>query len=485
GADNLGRRPTLRQLTFRKGDLLQSSKLIESQRNLYSLDLVQLASVTPAPDSLDATPADSTRAMVMVNIVEAKVNQIDAALGWGSVECLRTEAQYVNRSFTGGARRLAITGSVSKIGLGGATSTGVGESLCRAFQADTFENTLDYRLAVDFTQPYFLSPLNHLTLHGFIERQSEPNVFQRQAQGGRILLTRRLAPRTLLSGGFDIEYGETLAAPALFCAAFQVCVPENIEQLAKPRFRNTIGLNFVRDRTDFTLDPSEGTVLRAGAAWAPPWLFSDITFLRWTAESAIYREVRPGWVAAGSLRLGGFFQTASLSPTSNFLPPEERFYAGGANSVRGFDRNALGQGVYVTDELAIDSVTGQLEPVDAPRFVPVGGTALAIANAELRFPSPIMRRRLRLAVFVDGGSVGTDNFWRLDDWRVTPGVGLRIQSPVGPARIDVAYLPYGPPIGPLYSVEGDTLVRVRDDFRPVQGNFFSRFRIHLAIGQAF
>ena len=33
--------------------------------------------------------------------------------------------------------------------------------------------------------------------------------------------------------------------------------------------------------------------------------------------------------------------------TGNFIPPEQRFYAGGPNDVRGFDRNELGPVVYV------------------------------------------------------------------------------------------------------------------------------------------
>ncbi len=484
GAENLGRTGALRQLTFRKGELLQASKLVESQRNLYSLDLIQLASVTIAPDSLDSTPGDSTRATVLVTIAETKVNQIDAAVGYGTVECVRTESQYINRSIGGGARRLAVNGSVSKIGLGGATSVGFGESLCRAFRQDSFKHTLDYRLSADFTQPYFLSPLNHLTLHGFIERQSEPSVFQRQAQGGQILLSRRLAARTQLTGGFNFEQGRTIASPALFCAAFQVCVPENIEALSKARFRNSIGLNLSRDHTDFPLDPTTGTIIRTGVSWAPPWLLSDITFLRWNLETSAYREVQEGWVAAASLRLGGFFKTATLAPTSDFLPPEERFYAGGANTVRGFTRNQLGHVVYVVDSARVDS-TGAKVPVGTPRPVPTGGTSLAIGNLEMRFPSPYMPRRLRLAVFVDGGSVGTENFWKLEEWRITPGVGLRIQTPVGPARVDAAYSPYRSPDGPLYASEGGSLVRIAEHFRPSQGTFFSRLRIHIAVGQAF
>ncbi|MEX2283695.1 MAG: BamA/TamA family outer membrane protein [Gemmatimonadota bacterium] len=488
GADNLGRRDALRQLAFREGDVLRNAALIESQRNLYSLDLVQLAAVSLAPDSLDATPNDSTRATVIVRIAEADVNQIDAVVGYGTVECLRAETQYVNRSFTGGARRLAVTAALSKIGLGGATQSGVGESLCRAFASDTFGNSLDYRLSFDFTQPFFITPRNHISLHGFVERQSEAGAFQRVAQGGRALVTHRLAPRALITGGFDIEHGRTVASNALFCTAFEVCEPETIELLTRARWRNSVGINLSRDRTDFTLDPTNGSTFRAGLAWAPPWLLSDVTFLRGTIEGSVYREVRPSWVAAGSLRLGNFFRTATLSPTGDFLPPEERFFSGGANTVRGFTRNQLGGGVYVSRQVEIDD-EGQLVPIEGNRvrFVPVGGTAMAVANAELRFPSPLFRQRMRLVSFIDAGAIGNGNFWDLDggEWRITPGVGLRLLSPVGPARVDVAYNPYNMPEGPLYQSSGPTLVRLRNDYRPDPPTFFQRFRIHLAVGQAF
>jgi outer membrane protein assembly factor BamA len=487
GANHLGRAATLKQLSFREGDVLLASRLVESQRNLYSLELVQLASVSIAPDSLDATPEDSTRATVIVRIAETKVNQIDAAVGFGTVECLRAETQYVNRSFGGGARRLGLVAAVSKIGLGGATNVGVGERFCRAFDADTFENTLDYRFAVDFTQPFFGSARNHLTLNAFVERESEPSIYQRQARGGRVLVTRRLAPRTLLSGGFDIERGSTIASPAVFCIAFEVCEPETIEELTEPRWRNTIGLTLSHDRTNRPLDPSRGYYLRTGTAWAPPWLLSDVTFLRWNAEAARFHEVRPGWVLATSFRLGSFFKSSTISPMGDFLPPEERFYAGGAYTVRGYAQNHLGDGVYVTDSLVIDVATGDTVPEPSARFVPLGGTAMGIANLELRVPSPVYSRRLRLALFVDAGAIGNQNIWEFSgsDWKVTPGVGLRIQSPIGPARVDLAYNPYAPVVGPLYLTRDDVLVRIRDDFQPARGGFFSRFRVHVAVGQAF
>ncbi|MGQ0562216.1 MAG: BamA/OMP85 family outer membrane protein [Gemmatimonadota bacterium] len=481
GAEHLGRREAARQLTFSRGDPLRLSTLVESQSNLYALPIVHLASVSIAPDSLQLTPADSATTTVLVSIAEAPVNQAEAAVGYGTVECFRTEGEYTNRSFTGGARTLNVQTSLSKIGLGGATGSGLGRSLCQAFEADTFENRLDYRANVQFTQPFFISPRNHLTINLYAERVSEPDVFQRQANGGRLTVEHRLSFGSVLSASLETQRATTIASPVLFCSAFQVCLPSDLERMSRPRLRNTIGTNYVLDRTDNLLNPSRGHVLRSGLAWAAPWLGSTLTFVRWTGEGALYRVVAPGWVFATSVRLGNFFQTASLNPDrteADFLPPEERFYAGGATTVRGFSPNALGRGVYVTDDTARDG-----------RFVPSGGTSLGVVNAEVRFPAPLFSRVLRLAAFVDAGAVGTGHIWSLDahDWRYTPGIGLRIRTPVGPARVDLAYNPYDPVHSVLFLAHPDStsITPIRDDYAPPAPSFFGRLRVHVAIGQAF
>lgn len=481
GADDLGARAARRQLTFRPGDLLVRSALVQSQSNLYNLSIVQIASVTIAPDSLQRTPEDSASTTVLVSVAEAPLNQSEAAVGYGSVECFRLEGDYLNRSFTGGGRTLNLQTALSKIGLGGATDAGFGGNLCRAFAADTFENRLDYRTNAVFTQPYFLTPRNQLTLNVYAERVSEPKVYQREARGGAVTVNHRLAPRSLLTGSFELQRATTIAPPVLFCSAFQICLPEDLARMSEPRFRNTVAANYVLDRTNNPLSASQGYAVRSGLAWAAPWLGSTLTFVRWTGEASIYGTLRPGWVVGGSMRLGNFFRTASLDPEQpddDFLPPEERFYAGGATTVRGFSPNALGRGVYVTR-----TADGE------GRFVPVGGTSLGIVNGEVRFPSPLFPRLTRLAVFVDAGAVGTGNIWNMDasDWRYTPGAGLRIATPVGPARVDLAYNPYNPPRGVLFLAHRDSaqIIPLSQDYAPPAPNFFGRLRVHVAIGQAF
>jgi outer membrane protein assembly factor BamA len=177
-----------------------------------------------------------------------------------------------------------------------------------------------------------------------------------------------------------------------------------------------------------------------------------------------------------------------------FVPPEERFYAGGPSTVRGFGRNELGPVVYVADSLRVDAVSGDTTPVGL-RTSPVGSYGIALANAELRFPSPVWSSRLRLAAFVDVGRLWdqTDAGLVSAGFRVTPGVGVRILTPLGPLRVDVAYNDYPRLAGPLYVTVPASgthlgrldLVTARYGGPPRRQSFLGRLQVHFSVGEAF
>src|SRR5207245_7966261 len=83
-----------------------------------------------------------------------------------------------------------------------------------------------------------------------------------------------------------------------------------------------------------------------------------------------------------------------------------------------------------------------------------GGNTVFTANVELRVPAPIFPDRVCLGLFVDVGQVWErgDTGTTVSGLRVTPGLGLRFITPLGPVRLDAAYNGYPQEPGALYFV---------------------------------
>ncbi len=67
----------------------------------------------------------------------------------------------------------------------------------------------------------------------------------------------------------------------------------------------------------------------------------------------------------------------------------------------------------------------------------IGGDRFYFASVELRFPIFFY---MQFVLFVDSGDLFLGK-WEKQETAYTPGVGLRIQTPVGPIRLDVGFLP--------------------------------------------
>ncbi len=494
GADRLERGTVTSQLTLRKGDVLQRSELSRSQRNLYQLNIISFASVELAGDTLQVNP-DPGAATVVVRIVEAAKYLLDTSVGFGTIDCLRTGARGLDRNFLGGGRSLELTASFSKIGVGHPLDWGLENGACGALEDDPFSRELNYRVAADFLQPRLFGTRNQLAANLHSDRQSELQAFVRESTGGQVSLSREIGAGALLSTALIVENGSTRASQAIFCVLFTACAEDDREVLRNSRWSNVATLSASLDRTAPPLAPPNGYQLRGGVVWSSPVLLSDDKYLSLLGEGVIYRTLRPGWVLSGRLQAGEFI-TGSLGFEHGSIPPERRFYAGGANSVRGFARNALGPQAFITQE----DEQGQPDlSANAVQRYPLGGTRIALASIELRMPSPIFASNLRSAVFVDAGQLwapGLDvagGAFRVDETSVmiTPGVGVRITTPVGPIRLDVGYNPSDGISGPLYLAVKDPqdgpgdLLLLNPDYTQSFSSFWDRLQFQLAVGQAF
>ncbi|MBV8888593.1 MAG: BamA/TamA family outer membrane protein [Alphaproteobacteria bacterium] len=192
------------------------------------------------------------------------------------------------------------------------------------------------------------------------------------------------------------------------------------------------------DSTNNLFDPREG--IRAGLALTPTEALghNSATFMLTQLSAATYLDLSSLWDEEGRsiIALRGLAGDA-VGGSQFGLPPDQRFYAGGSATVRGYKYQTL----------------GPLFPDDKP----AGGTSILTGTVELR------QRVLQdygFAIFVDGGEVSAGSAGFGGRFGIGAGFGLRYFTPIGPIRLDIAV--------PLIK-------------EPESGTF----QIYIGIGQAF
>ena len=477
-------------LVARPGRRYSQDELLLSQQNLYKSDLFRYATVSI--DSAEFQPgADTVPLLVQVN--ESRRRRIRGSLGYGTEDCFRGGVAWTSRNFLGSnGRLLDLTSRVSKVGVGEPTDWGLAEGICSSSKDDSVGSSLlNYNFGATIRRPAFLTATSNLSVSLYTERRSEFRVFLRRETGTTVTLRReQLRRRIPLSLAYNLNYGRTVATEVSFCASFNACTKDVVDLLRQNRVLATLTATATVPRVNNVLDPSRGSIKSLEVAVSSRFLGSAAfqQFTRVVADAAWYRPVARDVVLSWHVRGGAIFSPTVDVATQrgSFIPPEHRFYAGGPNDVRGFERNELGPVVYVVSKGEVDSAAAERRDID-PEEVQVsatGGNTLAVGNVELRIPSPVFGSRLRLAAFVDAGGA-----WQRGDRtpviRVTPGVGIRLSTPLGPARLDVAYNPYRLQAGQLFQFDTlGALLPVTGQDRFVLDRD-GHFTYHFAVGQPF
>lgn len=505
------------RLTFGPGDEFREKELLRSRQNLFGINVFSHVEIEPA----DVSDQD-TVIPVTVRVQEGLTRRVRTGVGLSTAECFNAEGRWTNRNFMGGARWLELRGRVSNVlaeSLGGFPCFDTGTGIY---------SQLSGSLAAEFTQPWFLGWNNALSTGVFMERRSVPDVFVRTAVGAQVSLRRTIGRRAVLSLGYSPELTRLDAkSDVFFCISHVACSEDEIEMIQEPHWLAPVKLSFQQDRSNAIFAPTAGHILRMDLEHASGGTGSDFKFSRIVGEFSAYRMLTEEAVGAFRLRSGLAQAISGLDGERGLgLHPQKRFFAGGANSVRGFAQSRLGPKILTVDAanvLAADPEDGGAgctgasindgtcdpRPLSARRLEarPVGGAAILEGNLELRFP--LAGDNLDGATFVDFGQVwSSTREYALDDLAWTPGVGVRYESAIGPVRVDVGYNTAG---GEWLSVittqvcAGDPCTVVTDPdvdpatlqntttlqplTRPVhyqeRRSFFDRLQLHISIGQAF
>jgi outer membrane protein assembly factor BamA len=524
-------------LTFKEGDLYRRSSLLESQRSLYESNLFKLAAID-VPQSFD------TAKTVNVVLREAQLHEARASVGFNTVDYVQTDGRFTHYNLFGGARRLDVTGAVGNLFARSLNGKGIfhkqsPDTTITGSAADFLQPT--WQTSISLTQPAFIRARNTLGITAFAQRRSLPAVFIDRGYGGDVTFTRPVGVRAPLSLTYRFEVTRVEANPPYFCVNFGVCDTTTIGALLGHQRLSPLLLQLQVDRSDQPLNPTTGYRTSAQLEHASRLTVSDFAYNRAYGDGALYHTMggkgNRRSVLAFHLRLG-FVRPMKGPRGDDVLHPRKRFYAGGSQSVRGYGENQLGPRIltlphgyllhsedvrggqcdatteairYCNPDDARDSVLkdGKYPTVGDDKFTPrpLGGTSLLEGSVEYRFPLPLIRS-LQGAAFLDGAVLGERVLNPLQGvstlanlvhgtGAITPGVGIRYISPVGPIRVDLGF---NPSRAEKLAVVTELVENGKRVIIPLETprlysptgssaggfkGFLNRLTLHLSIGQAY
>ena len=364
----------LRELPLAAGDPFDPDALVEAQRKLALLGLFESVEVEPL------RPAPAPFADVTVTVREGKPWHLAGGVGYSTFEGARGFAEVGHDNLFGTGRSLALRFRLSERG---------------------------DRTDLLYREPWLLGTRWQGDGGLFRERREEIG-FDLERWGLALGALRELWPERIrgLRGAIRYQLSQV--------DRFDVD-PTPVEEDVTPGSERiaTLTHELTLDRRDQPLDPRRGSFHLASLEVGGFVLGGDADFLKTRLETAWLLDWLPPTVLALGLRLG----LATPFGDTDDLPIEERFFAGGATTVRGYRERRLG-------------------PLDA-KGNPLGGNVLVVVNVEWRFP---LWRWLGGAVFFDSGAVtGRVADLAVDELRSGVGAGVRLRTPVGPLRLDVGY----------------------------------------------
>jgi len=185
---------------------------------------------------------------------------------------------------------------------------------------------------------------------------------------------------------------------------------------------SNLGVNLLYDKRDNTITPTKGYLIGGGTDIAGGPLGGDKDFYRMQLRSSYFGPLIKSSVLEFHIKTG----IVDAFGDSDAVPIFERFFAGGARTIRGYEEREVG-------------------PVDSKTGDPIGGEAVLIGNIEYTVPIVDF---LKIATFFDIGNVWS----RVEDYgtgdlKAGVGFGLRVKTPIGPVNLDYGY--------PLNEVPGE------------------------------
>ncbi len=361
-----------REMTLNEGDVFSSTALRKSQQRIFNLGLFEDLSVDmqegSEPHSVD----------LVLNVKERySIGSLNFGGGWDTVDAWTIQGGFSAQNLFGLAHALDFSATL------GSTST-------------LF--SIDYSMPRLFDSPY--------TVGVDVYKQARQySTYDRESRGGGIRFGRKVAQDVMLFLKYRYEFINIL----------------DVHEDASIRFResegksatSSVSLILRRSTINNIQLPTQGMRTEIKSEVAGGVLGADNNFYKLTLNNNIYfplyKEI--------ALRLKGEYGFIKEYGDSDDVPIFERFYGGGATTIRGYKERSIG-------------------PKDEDEEA-IGGSSRVVFSSEIIFP---IQKEMRFLTFFDVGDVyGADENFDIASLRKSVGVGLRLNTPFGLMRFDVGY----------------------------------------------
>ncbi|WP_445244259.1 BamA/TamA family outer membrane protein [Microcoleus sp. OTE_8_concoct_300] len=388
-----------REVELKPGDIFNRTKAERDLRRVFGLGIFEDVRLALEPGT-----TDPRKARVIVNVIEKNTGSLAAGAGLSSATGLFGTVSYQQQNLGGRNQKL-----------GAEVQIGERQTLFDLSFTDPWIAGDPYRTS--FTANVFRRRSISVIFDGGEREVRLPNEDRPRIvrTGAGINFTRPLSPNPFADSEWTASVGLQYQRVSITDRKGRRESKDELGNLLSfsdsgSDDLTTLQAGVVRDRRNDPLRPTSGSLLRFGMEQSIPVGSGSILLNRLRASYSFYLPVKYTNFSPGPQTLAFSFRGGTVFGD---LPPYEAFALGGANSVRGYDEGDMG-----------------------------AGRSFLEASVEYRFP---IISFLGGALFLDAGTdlgTGEDVPGDPAGIRGKPGsgygygLGVRIQSPLGPIRID-------------------------------------------------
>lgn len=426
-----------KRLLVRTGEQYSAAKVEAARKDLLALGTFSSVSVRVADK-----PDDQGRVPIAFNTRPRLPHAVSLSAAYSSDLGGSTGVTWVKRNVSGKADSLTLSATAINLG-GGTASNGIGYDVNGKYLIPDWQlRDQSLQISVGAIRQYL-------------------DAYDQSAYTAGVTLTRKLSKLWNVSVGFNMEkegITQHECSVAENCILDVTCVqppagtPQQLNPCINQQFSYTLlalpitALYNTTGQDSPLQDATHG--LRVSLGVTPTFSIGrpNTRFFITQATGSLYFDLKdiglnkdPGRSILALRALGGLAAGASQFS----LPPDQRFYAGGSGTIRGYRYQSVG-------------------PV-FPNGNPIGGTAINAGTVEYR---QRIGTNFGTAFFVDGGNVSKNLSPFNGTLRFGVGAGVRYYTPIGPIRVDIAL--------PTQRRHGPGVVNPDD-----------AFEVYIGLGQAF